>query len=257
MAVDGRDRQPVGHTALTATPACAVVHTVLGQRHGGVRTPHADVMTEIATSGAATARAAWGAIVGISCVACRGYGDIVCEGCWARASPWNPQANVPGSAVPADGIIRLYRYDGVVRDVIMAIKRRSHSAAGARFSVALAAAIRHYRPDYVVAVPDSIAGWRRRGFGVVRSVLVGTGVLLTSVLSLRDSGTQEGRGRTQRHRARADALWVRDARRVRGARVVIVDDVVTTGATMTAARRALEAAGATVVACIAIAGVRR
>lgn len=233
------------------------MHTVLGWWRGGVRTPHADVMTEIVTPAAATVRSVWGAIMGIRCVACRGYGDIVCDGCWARTSHWNPRAEMPSGVVPADGIIRLYHYDGVVRDVIMAIKRRSHSAAGARFAVALATVIRFYRPDYVVAVPDSIAGWRRRGFGVVRSVLAGTGVRLTSALSLRDSGTQEGRGRTQRHRARAGALWVQDVRHVRGARVVIVDDVATTGATMTAARRALEAAGATVVACIAIAGVRR
>src|SRR5690606_31137869 len=45
--------------------------------------------------------------------------------------------------------------------------------------------------------------------------------------------------------------------RLQGAGVIIVDDVITTGATMRAARDALTEAGATVIACVALGGVVR
>ena len=45
--------------------------------------------------------------------------------------------------------------------------------------------------------------------------------------------------------------------RLRGREVVLVDDIVTTGATLDAAATALEAAGATVIATVALAAAER
>ncbi len=203
-----------------------------------------------------TVRSMLGALWGVRCLGCRRGGDIVCDPCWRSAGLWRSDSVDNGGAVN-DGILRIYRYDGIVRDIIIAIKRRSLSAAGRRFTTALAGAIRGYQPECVVLVPDSTAGWRRRGFGVVRSVLTGTDIRIEPALVMLDPGTQEGRTRVQRRVAREGALAVAAHWRVCGKRVVLVDDVATTGSTLHEARRALEEAGATVVAAIAIAGVRR
>ncbi|SEF96190.1 Phosphoribosyl transferase domain-containing protein [Thermomonospora echinospora] len=55
----------------------------------------------------------------------------------------------------------------------------------------------------------------------------------------------------------AGALRVTAARRVHGRRVVVVDDVITSGATLTEATRAIEAAGAQVMAVATVAATPR
>jgi ComF family protein len=65
----------------------------------------------------------------------------------------------------------------------------------------------------------------------------------------RDTAHQIGMSRQQREANLRDAFWVEPAQRVRlqGQRVVLVDDVLTTGATAHAAALALKRAGATQV----------
>jgi predicted amidophosphoribosyltransferase len=102
-------------------------------------------------------------------------------------------------------------------------------------------------PDCVVAIPLHARALRRRGFnpaGVLARALalrVGVPLRATALERRRDTPSQTGLGRAARRRN------VRGAFRARGAlppRVWLVDDVVTTGATLAAAARALRRAGA-------------
>ena len=73
-----------------------------------------------------------------------------------------------------------------------------------------------------------------------------------SVVRVRDTPSQRTLGRTAREANVRGAFIVRAPERLRGERVLVFDDVVTTGATLAAVRGALEAAGAS-VQCMALA----
>ena len=68
-----------------------------------------------------------------------------------------------------------------------------------------------------------------------------------ALVRTRDTPPQTGLSALQRRRNVLDAFIVRDAERVRGRRVLLVDDVLTTGATADACAAALAKAGATTV----------
>ena len=75
----------------------------------------------------------------------------------------------------------------------------------------------------------------------------------------RVTASQDGKNRAERHRNVADAFHParRWAARLRGARVLLVDDVMTTGATLSACAEACRAAGAANVNVLVMARVAR
>jgi predicted amidophosphoribosyltransferase len=99
----------------------------------------------------------------------------------------------------------------------------------------------------VVPVPQHPRRLRGRGFSpaneLARDVArqVGAPLGATALLRLRDTRSQTGLGRSERARNVRGAFASREPA---PACVWLVDDVVTTGATLTEAARALRAAGA-------------
>jgi predicted amidophosphoribosyltransferase len=87
----------------------------------------------------------------------------------------------------------------------------------------------------------------------VRFARVGAPVAHDVLLRLRPTAEQAGLARAARIANVAGAFAVTDAARVRGRRVVLVDDVVTTGATAAACTRVLRRAGASAVTVVALA----
>jgi predicted amidophosphoribosyltransferase len=106
------------------------------------------------------------------------------------------------------------------------------------------------RGDDTMARLARLAAARVRRFGIEAKAV---GVLR----HVRDVADQAGLGGPQRLANLAGALAVPQAREshVAGRRVVLLDDVLTTGATLAEAARALRAAGAEVVAAATIAAV--
>lgn len=107
-------------------------------------------------------------------------------------------------------------------------------------------------PDWIVPIPLGLKRLRERGYNqaweLARRVARHLGLPgQADVLArLVDTPHQVGASREERHRNLAQALIVepRWIEPMRGRRVALVDDVVTTGATVAAAARVLRQAGA-------------
>jgi ComF family protein len=210
---------------------------------------------------------------------------VLCARCWQGISfitpplchrlglplPYASGDEVPVSSValrhpPVYGRARaVARFDGVMRDLIHALKfgdrhecvdlfgRMLRSAGGELLSGA----------DLLIPVPlHRTRLWKRRfnqSAILARWLNAATGVPLELHALRRVSVTvsQVGLSRAERHRNVAAAFGIAPgaAARIRGKRIVLIDDVITTGATLDACARALKNAGAAAVDCVALAMV--
>jgi len=100
----------------------------------------------------------------------------------------------------------------------------------------------------VVPLPTAAKRVRQRGYD--QAVLLGQAIARSRGLSARQvlervqSTRQLGANRVQRHKQSAKMFCIAPDVDVHGAKILLVDDVCTTGATLTAAARLLRQAGA-------------
>lgn len=157
----------------------------------------------------------------------------------------------------------LYAYQGVVRDSIVDFKfngRREYAAFYAeRLSERIAKSFAGIGFDAVTAVPISAARKKQRGYNqselIARPLANRLGVPYAELLmKTRDNPEQHFLGKEQRA-ANVRGVYSASAERVRGKSILLVDDIVTTGATLSECVRVLRGAGARFVACAAVAQV--
>ncbi|MCB9394838.1 MAG: ComF family protein [Acidimicrobiaceae bacterium] len=200
-------------------------------------------------------RTAWADLVlPHRCAGCQQLGPVVCDAC-RFALGTSPATIVPG------GIAAALTFDGVVRTVVHGLKYRNRRAAA---RVLAAITVRRLgltgpgapRVDLVTWAPTGPARIRHRGYDqaelLARSIAAELGVPCRRLLYRVHGPAQSGRGRAERLHGPAFR-----ARGGRGPRVLLVDDVVTTGATLMAAGRALSDAGIPEVRLIAVAATPR
>lgn len=152
-------------------------------------------------------------------------------------------------------------YDGTLRKLIHLFKyngmRRLTRPLGALLSDALP---RDRQFDLVTAVP---LHWRRRwqrGYNQAellgKAIARARGIRVANLLR-RGSATRAQAGLSNAQRRENVAGAFRARRRVAGLRILLVDDVMTTGATAGACARALKRAGAKSVSLLTLARVDR
>lgn len=108
----------------------------------------------------------------------------------------------------------------------------------------------------VATIPSSSQSWRQRGFSPVGMLLAQEGIVASNVLQQRGSQRdQVGLGVAERSRNKQGSLVARG--RLDGQDFLIVDDILTTGATLLEAQRAILAGGGRVVGGATLAETRR
>ena len=166
--------------------------------------------------------------------------SATCGVCLARAPPFAATIAAWTYAFPVDQLLQAFKYGGVL-------------ALAEPLADELARVVRARRdshPDAIVALPLSPARQRQRGFNqaheIAWRVAVQVGIpILRGLARIRDSPPQatlawKARAANVRHAFAADAS-------LRDRRIAIVDDVMTTGATLGAAAHAAHVAGAVAV----------
>lgn len=114
--------------------------------------------------------------------------------------------------------------------------------------------------DAIVPVPIHFTKRLRRGYNqterIARGISQVTGIPVMDVLrTARAHGVQSRHTRNERFTAIAGTIALRKKARVGGLRLLIVDDIITTGATIAECVRALTAAGHDAPAAISVAAI--
>jgi len=197
----------------------------------------------------------------------------VCAACWQAVVQHEgepcprcgrPDLAVPGPCLacrdappPWDAAASVGPYAGILRDLVLLLKQGRRDELAAPLAALLEDAFRAAGwplPAFVVGVP--MHWWRRlqRGFNqaelLARELAARLGAPVRSPLRRGAGAPQVGQARSERLRLSSRRFAV--ARRAGGS-ILLVDDVVTTGATAAACTRALRHAGATEVRVLALA----
>jgi len=186
-----------------------------------------------------------------ACAGCGSRGGVLCTDCRSRLSHPLQDAQVPG----VKQVLAPWDYAGAARSLILALKLRGRRSAAEPLADAMAgeARARGLEGVAIAWVPGHPADTRLRGYdhAEVLAAQVGARLGLPVLRLLRRAGPrradQTALGKQDRWTNLEGAFLARDYR----AGVVIVDDLVTTGATAGACSEALRNAGTDTVEVLA------
>jgi ComF family protein len=183
-----------------------------------------------------------------------------------NARPLNEEGQCPLCVAGINKFDAAYTYgafEGTLRELLHLLKYGGVTPLAPRLGALMSrAAPRDIEFDAVVPMP--LHWWRRwrRGFNqaelLAREVARRLGLPVEKPVKRRRlTGTQTGLTAAARRRNVSGAFRVSDPSKVRGRRLLLIDDVFTTGATVNACAGAIKAAGAAYVAVLTLARADR
>ena len=175
----------------------------------------------------------------------------VCGACVATPPPYAATIAAFSYAFPIDRLIQRIKYEGSLPLA---------DWAGTALAFAVGAALSHRpeddRPNFVVALPLSPERQRERGFNQAREIAIRVArrfeLPLGSPLARVTAGPPQTRLPWARRAGNLRGAFAASSP-VRGTRIALIDDVMTTGATLAEAARTLINAGAERVECWVVA----
>lgn len=196
-------------------------------------------------------------LLAASCPGCGLPGTLLCDGCRARLRAAPVEVRTPAGMPVRAALV----YEGVAARCIRRLKGEGQTLLAHPLGAALAAvlpanAILPESDVVLVPVPTSRASFRRRGYRVPELLVRRAGG--TAIRALRAvGGTADQRGLGAQERAenvRGSMVAIRNGG---GATAVIIDDVITTGATLDVASEVLREAGFDVIGGAVLAATER
>lgn len=227
----------------------------------------------------------------VECVCCGLEDSALCAGCGRQVRrstlhPFRAESGAP-ALVETDGsvllpVVAAGVYRGELAQCVLAFKRHGQGRLCGVLAPGLARALRaaagETRGLLLVPVPTSSSAFRRRGFSPVHLLLRRLGGAGMAGFTVADrlrttgffrrlpapgatfgAGGQKGLGRGARARRARGSMRLKSGRRfpdLSGQPCILVDDVLTTGATLAEAARALRAGGAVVHGAVVLAATR-
>jgi len=206
------------------------------------------------------------------CAGCGQRGTWICVGCDAAlplfTTPRCHRCGVPASyphcecsSTPEnlEQVRSVGPFDGWLRGAIVHFKFHGEWARAAHLGKPLAAAVADMRQaDALIAVPLHAARLRQRGFNQSLLLAQHAGALLgievkEALIRTRRTDAQVNLGSEQRTINVTGAFAVKPNFPVAGLSITLIDDVITTGSTLSACAEALITAGATSVSAASLA----
>lgn len=208
-------------------------------------------------------------LLGGRCVGCEQPGRVLCRRCAAEL----PEGAAPAWPTPVpEGLVEPWAastYEGTVRAMVLGLKERALYGLATPLARLLARAatseLDPREPVVLVPVPSRPAAVRARGHDPTHTITAraarlarrdGYDISVQRLLRLgRGVADQSGLDAAERAANLRGSMRARSGRAA--ARVVVCDDVLTTGSTAREGQRALEDAGLRVVRIAVVAATRR
>lgn len=195
-------------------------------------------------------------LFGSRCAVCSRPGPSPCIACsdlFVGAGPVEAPEGL-------DDVVALLSYEGAAREFVTSLKYSNHRDGLARIAVALGSLVDRDDIDLITWAPTSRFHRRERGYDqaelLAKALARSARLDCASVLERLAGPAQTGRGRAERLHGVEFRLREHQLQRpvdLRGARVAVVDDVMTTGATLEAAATVLRRGGAETITGVVLA----
>lgn len=202
-----------------------------------------------------------GLIAPHNCLGCGGLGSLLCGDC-AKQLPSPVSRCYRCHRVTENGrtctrcrrVSKLFslnartRYEGTAEALVQKLKYGNAASAADDIARELAPLLPRASELLITHLPTATSRVRTRGYDqaelIAKSLSRRSGLPYASLLLRLGQAHQVGAGREERIKQAADIYRARSTGRLAGASIVLVDDVITTGASLEAAAKALKAAGA-------------